>query len=64
MQDAAGDNQTTSTKGIEWAMCIPSKCSDEDAGEIFGKILGSKSVTCQTKEDVSPSLTGGAIAAM
>lgn len=59
-----GENATTQETGISWAICLPSDCSDEDVGEIVGTILGSKSVTCQTKKDLHPPLTGGAIATM
>lgn len=58
------DNATSvQPSGILWAICLPSDCSSEDVGKILG-ILGSKSVSCQTKEDLHPPLTGGFYASM
>ncbi|KAJ8909463.1 hypothetical protein NQ315_011232, partial [Exocentrus adspersus] len=50
--------------GMTRAICLPSNCSDEDFGQVFNRMFGAGSVKCQTKDDLSSSLTNSAIAAI
>ncbi|KAJ8909465.1 hypothetical protein NQ315_011234 [Exocentrus adspersus] len=65
LRDATDDSNSTASlfqSGIPWAICLPRNCSNEDVGEIYNRIFGTQGVTCQTKDDLTPPLTNGAIA--
>ncbi|XP_018568699.1 O-acyltransferase like protein [Anoplophora glabripennis] len=66
LEGTSGDSSGPLEFAMTWAICLPSNCSDEDIREITNQITDSVSVSvrCQTKDDLSPSFTGGAIAAI
>ncbi|KAJ8950673.1 hypothetical protein NQ314_007803 [Rhamnusium bicolor] len=57
-----GANTDVLSIGPKWAICLPSNCTDEDVGEILLNLIGSNGAVCQTKYDLNPPLTNGAIA--
>ncbi|KAJ8911825.1 hypothetical protein NQ315_012555, partial [Exocentrus adspersus] len=65
LYDVRSDNVNSTVseqKGMIWAICLPSNCTDEDVKKVFNRIFGTESVRCQIKDDLSPPLTNGAIA--
>ncbi|KAJ8909464.1 hypothetical protein NQ315_011233 [Exocentrus adspersus] len=65
LHDVRSDNVNSTVseqKGMIWAICLPSNCTDEDVKKVFNRIFGTESVRCQIKDDLSPPLTNGAIA--
>ncbi|KAJ8956800.1 hypothetical protein NQ318_014214, partial [Aromia moschata] len=62
----SNNESRASNSGVapKWAICLPDACTDEDITSILAQVIKPSMLQCQTKDDLNPSLTGGAVTAI